>query len=66
MSAWKLEEPAIHRDLNSRGVAVALVPGLDAGRYRVSMSTIMGLGQGIEQDIEVDGVSDVELELDLR
>jgi len=64
--ARKLDEPVIHRLLNSEGETVVLLPGLDAGRYAVTLSTIMELGQHPSQELEVDGVTDVELELDLR
>jgi hypothetical protein len=52
--------------MNSRGEEVALLSGLGPGRFRVQFSTVMG-GEGrTEREIELDGTSDVELELDLR
>ena len=64
--AERLGAPVYDRSINSGGEELVLVTGLGPGRYRVSMNLIMGRRSLPDQELEVDGVSDVELEMDLR
>ncbi|MBK7645349.1 MAG: hypothetical protein IPJ19_20315 [Planctomycetes bacterium] len=62
ISAQREQAPALFRDLNSNGETTAVLSGLEAGTYRVSYGAIMD-GKNSERQLEIDGVSDVELEL---
>jgi len=64
--ATHLGEPEYGRVVNSDGEEVAVLSGLGPGRFRVSFSTVMGNDAPVERVVELDGASDVELELDLR
>lgn len=64
--AERLGSPAYHRDINSRGEREVLLHGLGPGRFRVKIRAVMGTTSGLEQEIELDGVGDLELEFDLR
>jgi hypothetical protein len=64
VSAHCEQAPAYFRDLNSAGETVAVLSGLEAGTYSVSYGAIMGAGKGArDRQIELDGVNDVELEM---
>src|SRR6185436_17436171 len=62
VSARREQAPAYFRDLNSGGEAITVLSGLEAGFYTVSYGPIMA-GKRSEQQLEIDGVSDVEFEL---
>ncbi len=62
VSARREQAPFLFRDHNSQGETIAVLSGLEAGFYSVSYGAIME-GKRSERQIEVDGVSDVELEL---
>lgn len=66
--AQRLDEPRYYRGVNSDGEEVVLVPGLLAGRYRVTGGATMAFGSGrmLNEEIEVDGATDAERALDLR
>lgn len=64
--AFAQGEPSYTRGLNSRGEAEVVLAGLGAGRFRVSMGTVMAHGDTQQRELELDGKSDRELELDLR
>ncbi len=66
--ANRLGEPRYYRGVNSNGEDVVLVPGLAAGRYRVTGGVTMASSPGrmLNEEIEVDGTTDVERTLDLR
>jgi hypothetical protein len=66
--ANRVGEPRYYRGVNSNGEEVVLVPGLQAGRYRVTGGVTMAMGSGrmLNEEIEVDGVTDVERTFDLR
>ncbi|MFQ5844787.1 MAG: hypothetical protein ACE5JG_07345 [Planctomycetota bacterium] len=69
ISAWaqRLDEPTYSRSVNSGGEAEVVVVGLAAGRYRVMGGPIMAHGRRrLDAVVEVDGVRDAELVLDLR
>jgi RNA polymerase sigma-70 factor (ECF subfamily) len=58
-------EPTLRRELNSAREELVTLSGFDAGTFEVRISAGMG-GPLLEQTIELDGVRDVELELDAR
>ena len=60
------EEPAYYRGINSDHEAEVVLSGLGPGRFRVRASTITDRRGLPEREIELDGVNDFELELDLR
>lgn len=68
--ASRVGEPRYYRGVNSNGEEVVPVPGLAAGRYRVTGGVTMamggGVGQMLNEEIELDGTTDVERTLDLR
>lgn len=65
--AERLDAPGYHRSVNSRGEAVVRLEGLGAGRFHVRMRPIMDFTGVVDgQEVELDGSTDVELELDLR
>jgi hypothetical protein len=66
--ANRVGEPRYYRGVNSNGEEVVLVPGLQAGRYRVTGGVTMAMGSTrmLNEEIEVDGVTDVERTFDLR
>lgn len=68
--ANRLDEPRYSRGLNSGGEEWVVVPGLAAGKYTltggVTMQMGMGPGRMLNEEIMVDGASDVERTLDLR
>jgi hypothetical protein len=66
VSAKRAAEPALFRDHNSNGELDVLLSGLEAGKYTVTLSSIMANTRGSEQQIEFDGKSDVDIDMDLR
>ena len=67
VSAKSSGVPQLLRSLNSDGESPVLLSGLEAGRYTLYMGAVMGdLERPPTREIEVDGVSDLDLELDLR
>ena len=64
--AVRLAIPVYDRSINSGGEELVLLKGLGAGRYRLTMGVTMRREQFPAQEIDVDGSTDIELELDLR
>ena len=64
--AESLVAPFYHRSINSRGEAEVLLPGLGPGRFRVKMSVIMDHSRTPEQEVELDGESEVSLDFEPR
>ena len=70
-SAHHQGEPRYVRYLNSRGEAEVLLSGLGTGRYKVQAFPMRDMGRpkrsvAIDEEIEVDGKSDLTFELDFR
>lgn len=70
INVWanRIGEPRYYRGLNSNGEEVVLLTGLAVGRYRVlgGVTMQMGTQRMLNEEIEVDGATDVERTLDLR
>jgi hypothetical protein len=62
ISATRNTQPTLQRSANSSGEDLVVLSGLEAGRYRVWVDTMMSLGPGTEREVLVDGVNDVELD----
>lgn len=63
--ATRLDLPQLRRIMNSGGEPEPELHGLGPGLYSIRYGTILGDDRA-EHEVEVDGVNDVEFELDLR
>jgi len=63
---FALDGPKYDRQMNSNGESEALVHGLGPGRFEVSAGAIMDSTVLYHGTIEVDGVNDVTISIDLK
>lgn len=61
--ARSLDGPGYHRDLNSRGEADVILRGLGAGRFAVRVSPILAGPWEREFEVELDGRSELRVQL---
>src|SRR5262249_28656178 len=61
-----LDGPKYDRQMNSNGESEAIVTGLGAGRFEVSVGSIMDSAVLYHGTIEVDGVNDATIPIDLK
>jgi len=66
VAARRRGEPSYLRSINSRGEDVVLVPGLGKGTFDVTLDGPIGEGRRSAKTVELDGVHDADLDLDLR
>jgi RNA polymerase sigma-70 factor (ECF subfamily) len=59
-------EPSYYRGINSGGEAIVVLTGLARGVFDVHVKSIMDGKQLPDRTVEVDGVNDVDLTVDLR
>ena len=66
VSAMRQEQPVYLRDINSRGEKDVVLSGLGAGSFEVRAYGNKDRSEVIRRIIELDGVNDIHLELDMR
>ena len=63
--AWHLGQPAYGRRGNSGRRTPFSATGLGPGRFRLTVGSHMGMGRGMNEEIEVDGTGEITRVLDL-
>jgi len=66
--ARSVEDPGEMRQCNPSNMPVVTLPGLGKGRWKLEVRVMQAVRErlGLEREIEVDGRTDVEIEMDLR
>jgi hypothetical protein len=64
--ASAIDAPSYYRSVNSRGEALVVLGGLGAGRFKVGLSAVMGQRRQVDHEVDLDGRSELVLDLDLR
>jgi RNA polymerase sigma-70 factor (ECF subfamily) len=66
VAAKRRGEPSYMRSINSRGEDVVVLAGFGTGAFDVTLHGAIGEGPGSTRIVELDGVHDADLDLDLR